>query len=196
MGLAIELPRSCLKNAVLPLLSSLRYDYDPCARVKMTQSTFQDRIQRINAAQPQKEAMARHLREQKAKKKRKRSSSPLAKVMLVPMLCLVGFVTVVAARAFMYHQGSQGLLADIGLDSLLAMIGGVGIEMVVTVVVTAFLLLKGSVLMMVGNISGGYLGIRHEHLFMKEFPDVWAMIYSPGYVQNALAMIKNSPSFF
>ncbi len=117
-------------------------------------------------------------------------------ILAVPFFLLLGFATPIVARMIMFHYVSDDGYYDMSAGGIMgAFLGDIGIDMVLSGVVVAVLFIKNMWLPLGAHAVGGYVGMWREAELMRMFPDLWGMLYSPGYVADVLYFTDQAPLY-
>lgn len=161
-------------------------------------SNFSDRIRRIERGGPNTSGTiyagideAQH-RKRKRKKKRTDGAPLIAQLFMVPFALVLGAGSMLAGRAAAYHAMITPEFIPPERAEIFSLTGDIGIAVAVaTFFVLLFALGRGARLI---AFMIGFLGVMlGESFIISKVPEPFASVFSPEYVQTAIAKAPADP---
>ncbi len=120
-----------------------------------------------------------------------------SELIAIPIALLVGVATPILAAMITFHFASDSGVYGATANALLtAILGDIGLEIVLSGIVIVVLLIKNWWLPLLANAVGGFIGMWHAHVLMQQFPGLFAHLFSPSYVQDMLFHAAQNPHYF
>lgn len=143
----------------------------------------------IGVAEPEKVTKAQRKRmakRAKAQRAQKKKTSFFSDVLMSPFAAAIGAVSVLAGSLFGYHfLTPEGRYPIEDPNPYLVLTGDIGLAVLLALILGWAFKLLGAPLRRLALIAGMGALMFGEHLIIERYPDVFAQLYSEGYVTDS-----------
>jgi len=150
-----------------------------------------DKITAIHAAEGRKIRMSADFGSKRPIRAKKGKRSPFRDLLYVPTIFLLGAVIALAGRLITYHYITDNFsfgLISFGIDTQ-------ALSLVLSAFVGFLFIVHKAFMMFVSHILGSSLIVFKETALLVKYPEIWANLYSPMYVNKTLFHLNGSLPF-